>query len=532
VAVAVVASVGYVLTSQALERVSDEREQAEAARRQAEAERTRTKAESERAEANLRLATRAFEEIFSKVAADPVTPPLGQEDDEEWPEPVWEETVTGKDAAMLESMLKFYDQFAQQNQADVKLQRETARAYRRVGDIQQRLGQYDKAETAYRHALATYERLSASTATSGDYLTALAAIHNELGAVLLHTGRFLEARNSHLQAQETLRRQSPEAAAAPESRFELARTYSFLSVAMPGFRRGGGQRSPGGWRTPGPPGQTSEAAENNRRALEILQKLTEEAPDNRPYRLAMARSQRDRYLILAYGGRAEEAHQARQEAVRILEQLIVDAPNNPDYPYELAQTYSMPYRRPRDAKVPESRVEELRRAVELGTELVARYPTVPDYRALLARSHQRSAEELRTAQSLADVDTHLAKAVELHKGLVADFPSVLGYRFFLARSLVQLAEVQQARHEPAQARASLEEAIANSQKIQQSSPAMPMMKMMLAMQYASLAKVLRELGENALADEAAAKAGSVGSHHGPPPFGRSRQEGEGPATTP
>ena len=61
--------------------------------------------------------------------------------------------VTDKDAVLLESMLKFYDQFAQQNQADVKLQKETARAYRRVGDIQRRLGQYDRAETAYRRAL-------------------------------------------------------------------------------------------------------------------------------------------------------------------------------------------------------------------------------------------------------------------------------------------------------------------------------------------------------------------------------------------
>ena len=43
--------------------------------------------------------------------------------------------VTDKDAVLLESMLKFYDQFAQQNQADVKLQKETARAHRRVGDI-------------------------------------------------------------------------------------------------------------------------------------------------------------------------------------------------------------------------------------------------------------------------------------------------------------------------------------------------------------------------------------------------------------
>ena len=68
--------------------------------------------------------------------------------------------VTDKDAALLESMLTFYDQFARQNQENVHLQKETARAYRRVGDIQQRLGQYEKAETAYRHALEIYQSLA------------------------------------------------------------------------------------------------------------------------------------------------------------------------------------------------------------------------------------------------------------------------------------------------------------------------------------------------------------------------------------
>ena len=52
---------------------------------------------------------------------------------------------------------------------------------------------------------------------------------------------------------------------------------------------------------------------------------------------------------------------------------------------------------------------------------------------------------------------------------------------------------------------------------------------MLSMQYASLARVLRELGETALADQAAAKAKETGFHHGPPALGGHHHNHDRPA---
>ena len=533
VGIALVASIGYLRTNEALQRVSVEREQAETARRQAEDERTRTKAERERAEANLHLATRAFEDIFGKVAADPVVANAQDDSEDDVPEPAWETPVTDKDATVLESMLKFYDQFAQQNQADVKLQKETARAYRRVGEIQQRLGQYDKAETAYRRALAMYQRVADAAGENADCLATMAAISNDLGVVCRNTGRFLDARQFHVQAQETLRKQSPQAAALAESRFELARTYGFLSVMTPGPRREGApwhhgrhRRGEGGqsaaYRSPDRPAtlpdvrrhnpemlkRQAESAENNRKALEILEKLTKEAPDNPRYRLAMARSQRDRTMIAGFSGRAEEAGRAKQETIRILEELIAIAPNSPDYRYELGETYALPFPRPRDEKIADGTMEQLRRAIEIGTGLVARYPTVPEYKAALARWHGRWAELSRSGEPASEIETHLAEAARLEKSLVAEFPSVIAYRFFMARSLDQLSVIQAARHEPDLARTSLEEAIANSEKIQAAS-AHPPPARMLASQYVRLAEVLREMGEGGLADQADASARKI-----------------------
>jgi len=522
VAVAVVASVGYLRTKDALARVSQEREHAQRARGQAESERTRASAERERAEANLRLATKAFEDIFSKVGAEPVAPIAETDEESEWPEPAWGAMVTDKDAALLESMLKFYDQFAQQNQADVKLQQETARAYRRVGDIQRRLGQYEKAETAYRHALATYQRLADASPDSGEYLRAIAAIYNELGVVFRHSGRFPESNDFHRQALKTLQRQSPQAAASPESRFELARTYSFLSSTF--FGRRSGRSSSGSRHSGGPRGRDGEARENNRRALEIFEQLTREAPENPRYRLAMAQGLRDRYRISIFSQRAEEADQARQQSVAILEKLVADFPNNPEYRFELAETYAMLFLRPRDAAVAEDVVKQYRRALEIGSDLVTRWPTVSEYRASSARWHLRFAELQRQRSSLEEAETHFAKAVELYRGLMDESPKVAAYPFFLARALDQLADVQSARREPSKARASLEEAVTLLKKMQESSPELPPLRMMLAGEYVKLAKVLRELGENALADEAAAKAGPLSGHRGPPGFGPRRPE--------
>jgi tetratricopeptide (TPR) repeat protein len=523
VTVAVVSSVAYLHTTRALEQVSEERElaefarmqeeaareQAEAERQQADTERTRTKAERERAETNLRLATKAFDEIFSKVAADPAAGlvPLSELDEEdEWPEPAWETVITDKDTAVLESMLKFYDQFARQNQADVKLQRETARAYRRVGDIQRHLAQDAKAETAYRHALSIHQRLTEASPDNADRLTTIAAIQNELGLVLRSTGRLAEAEAAHRQALATLGREPPPIAALAESRFELARTYSYLPVPVSGGPGARGSR-PGGWRgTRSPSNRLQEAAENNRKALEILAKLIAESPENPRYRQAVALTQRGRCWLAAAAGRRDEAEQARKEAIAILEKLVADVPHHPEYRCELAETYALGFPRWREGNTGAGTSEQLHRAVAISEDLVARHPAVPQYKALLARCCTRLAGVLRAANSLADAEKQLGRAVELHKKLVAEFASVDTYRLSLAWSLYQLAEVQISGKQWPKARENLEEAVKIAANLREpdGSPRVP--HSMLASQYTALAKVFKEQGETSLADQATAKA--------------------------
>ena len=57
-----------------------------------------------------------------------------------------------KEAALLQTVLTFYDRFAEQNDTNPHLKREAAKAYRRVGDLQRRLGHDEEASTAFHRA--------------------------------------------------------------------------------------------------------------------------------------------------------------------------------------------------------------------------------------------------------------------------------------------------------------------------------------------------------------------------------------------
>ncbi len=131
--------VGYLATTEALARESARRSEAEAATR--------------RAEENAQLSLEALEGIFEALAGDDrLGPsrrgPFADEQEEE--------------AKLLQTVLAFYDAYAARNQTDPRLQLEAARALRRVGVLQRRLGAPQEAERAFASALERLEGLRAA----------------------------------------------------------------------------------------------------------------------------------------------------------------------------------------------------------------------------------------------------------------------------------------------------------------------------------------------------------------------------------
>jgi eukaryotic-like serine/threonine-protein kinase len=438
VAVAVVSSVAYARTAWA----------------NANEKMQRTKAEE-----TSRLAVEALDSIFRQFAPDrtaPVSASLRVSDAGD-PIAVPAQPVLSKEAAaLLENMLKFYDQLAEQGGDGALLHRKVAEANRRVGDIRQRLGQYTKSNDAYWRAIQIYTQLAESSASAQDFRTEIARIHNELGNVYFSMNDPDSARKAHQDALATLQAAAAESSATPDCKYELARTYYFLGKRggppgppLPGLRgprdpRGGPPGfvfDPGGPhhgpRAPFPVAPAEEGEERLDKALALWQRLVDdEAPWPSPG--------------------PGQFHERRHDSPR-------------------GQGVAPPAFSGKDREESEGYQQK---AVDLLVRLVAEYPTVPGYRHLLARCYRETplAWAGRAANSEPD---SLSKAVQILENLTKEYPDVADYRYDLSETYAMLGGQGQGGPEwrdqnaPQRSPAMLEKALALSEQLVAEHPNIP-----------------------------------------------------------
>jgi serine/threonine protein kinase len=98
--------------------------------------------------------------------------------------------------------LDFYQQLVEETSSDPSVLWETARAYRRVADIQQHLGELAEAERGYVRAINLIERLMTDAPEVCDQGQELVACRNGYGILLVHTGRLPAGEKSFEQTLE------------------------------------------------------------------------------------------------------------------------------------------------------------------------------------------------------------------------------------------------------------------------------------------------------------------------------------------
>jgi tetratricopeptide (TPR) repeat protein len=128
---------GYLLTTDALEREELRRDEAEA---------------------NVKLSLDSFEEIFDNLDTLKRRRSPGKRKPPDSPhQPEAEE----EDAALLQSIVSFHDRFAASNETNPRLQLEAAKAHRRVGMIRERMDESEAAQVSFARAIAILEKLAA-----------------------------------------------------------------------------------------------------------------------------------------------------------------------------------------------------------------------------------------------------------------------------------------------------------------------------------------------------------------------------------
>ncbi len=307
----------------------------------------------------------------------------------------------------LEKALRFYERCAQEQSTSPRVRRDTARAHHRVADIQEALGNHERALAAYGQAIEISEELVAEFPVAVDYRAQLADHHSHLGLLLRKRGDYEKAAK-HLRKALEIRTNIADQSNQPDDHLLLvANSHLNLSALLEDI------------------GDEAGPIKHYRQALAIQEDLVARGADN-----AKLKDQ------LAYTHRCLGHH---EKALEIQLELARSDPHNPEYQQELHRTYSVLGQLSYDDGDRAKAEEQWNKALGISTVLVRDYPDVPEHRAnqawCLARlggiyldhNDLKKATELgeqalqlraALARQFADVPQYQQEAVESH-GMLA-----------------------------------------------------------------------------------------------------------------
>jgi hypothetical protein len=298
--------------------------------------------ENARAEENLRLARAAVDESLIVTERDPAN--LGMDTPQ----------LIGFRRQLLVRAQNFYREFIKQAPASEEIRREMALAHFKLGHINKGLDAYEDAASEFQQAIEQFGALAREFPSHRDYRQALANSHNWLGESFRLLGdRHADAKKAYdsaLALQEELCRQD---SANQEYQQELARTYynrgilsslddseksftlsetDFLNAIRllePLAEKRGGLASQELARVYNNLGsliaddqrRLAEAQRLYERATQIHEALTKQEPENREYKVELAKFYNNLAGVLRESGQSDLAQQRNGQAFALIESL-------------------------------------------------------------------------------------------------------------------------------------------------------------------------------------------------------------------
>ncbi|MFK8112898.1 MAG: protein kinase [Rubripirellula sp.] len=446
--------------------------------RQAVHEKQNAELQGARAESNLTLALGSMDRLLERFESDWMAHPDSVSSGNAATSAT-RFVVSDQSAVILEEALQFYDQFAQQNDRSPTLQRETAKAYRRVGDILERLGRHAEALQAYQKSADTQLlALDSMPVADPELVLETSAVLNRLALVLHQMNRSLEAKQYLDQAKAILLIEVARNENSQDCIYELALTHSNLGLVLWQIHQG------------------KESMQRHRRAILLLEGLAEEAPQKAKYRVALARAYRNYFPIASACKERAYAYEIRESAKEILEQLVSDFPDVPDYRCELSEMLAFTLHgcdvsvKGRDAD----------HAVQLAEDLTEQFRAIPRDDSAVARALAIQGSLMRAADSETAFLAH-EDAANILRGLCVRFPSVNAYRMLLAETLREQSQTLQSLGNEEEAICTLEEAVSQQSAFLEHQPDSMAGRKAMAALLNTLAVRMTEAGETHRAEE-------------------------------
>ncbi len=442
-------------------------------------ERERREATQQRDDAQVQrqLARRAVDRMFTQVAErwlsqQPQLEPLQRE--------------------FLEEALHFYQELGGEQSTDPEVRLETGNAYRRVGDIQEKLGELSRAEEALTRAVASLEQLAADFPREPRYRAVLASSHHKLGS-LFRRREQLEAAEKELQRSlflhKTLVAECPGVA-----EYELEFSYSYAGLANVWLGGGRAREASGGYR----------------QALSILRKLPPDLASRAACRRHQAHCTLDLGWALAADGRRREAEALCRQAALLHEKVVKDFPRDPGARHDLAWAlWSLRCQLP-ERFSPEAETL-LRRALVITGQLTDDYPRVPDYRRLATMCQARLGQWLYEHGRFRDAEEAFSQAFDHYEKLVAEVPCLPSDGLGLIEVWVVLRPLllESGRHQEAEKTA--RKVLALAERLAAEFPRVDRFSHLAALSHDTLGLVLGEVSRPEEAEKAFRAASAIWS---------------------
>ena len=269
-----------------------EKARTEAALKQADAER-------ERAQAHYAKAREAVDEITHIVEEQLAGSVMAKETRRE----------------LLQKAQWFYESLLETNSRDPNVMIETCYAYRRIGSIHMRLGQYDQAEIAYASAIDISSKVCETSSDElhaqellGDCIVALCLVFMEQGKMAESVANQQQA----IKIFELMRTQRPTDRSCQE---KLSGAYKRLAKTLR-------------WM-----GENEQAIQATEQALELERELAAQFPGHLNNRKNLAIDQAELAQIIWITGQRSKAIEQAQEAISRFERIALEFPDQLDRQY-------------------------------------------------------------------------------------------------------------------------------------------------------------------------------------------------------
>lgn len=498
-----------------------------------------------RAERNLELALEAFETITDNVASRGVSFNSALIDSEDDGNASFSGAVLSvADVELLKSLQVFFERFAEENNTDLRFDAAIARKRvgeieRRIGKFDEATDSFAKAlrdlgrlrsKLSEADSKAPDGGVADNGGNSSSVISIDAVVREELlcreSLIAIFSQRGMMPRAvAELEAAKRLLREYPKFGESDEGVFALASLLNQMSSASArlAFERlsndrrrrfGGGlmQRSGGGKPDAVAPQQRMRLERDligNTESIGLLEKLctnesesannpsaisnaassntssikaaSSESPSIIDYRLALARTYRDRMGLCRILGNASEADIAFEKAENSFKALMAHKQDSVVLKYELANLYA--------CNLTNGSLDEkyLKESMKLVEEILSEQPSVPEYQTLFANLLVRSAwqdysNNIEGVPLVERVEGSVAKfqqAISIHESLVERFPDIPIYSLHLLQATSQLSEYYGTIRRPERARQVMSQAVEIAEKLAKSGTSPPFVKTIL-----------------------------------------------------